>query len=109
MKNKYKSLNVSYKNNKFNIKLLSNSFRELKAREVLIKTKYSSINYKDALSVSGKTKIIRKENLTPGFDFSGIVIDSDSKKFKKGDKVLATGAGLGETEPSRLVRMPTRG
>jgi len=97
MKNKYKSLNVSYKNNKFNIKLLSNSFRELKAREVLIKTKYSSINYKDALSVTGKTKIIRKESLTPGLDFSGIVIDSDSKKFKKGDKVLATGAGLGET------------
>ena len=49
------------------------------------------------MSVTGRTKIIREEILVPGLDFSGIVVESYSKKFVKGEKVLATGSGLGET------------
>jgi len=93
----YKSLKVSYKNNKHSVSFITNKFRELKKEEVLVKVKYSGLNYKDALSVSGTSKIIRNDSLIPGLDFSGIVADSNSKKFSKGDKVLATGAGLGET------------
>ena len=68
----------------------------VKENEVLVRVKYSSLNYKDALSITGKTRIIRKETLIPGLDLSGTVIQSNSKKFKKGEKVLASGAGLGE-------------
>ena len=54
------------------------------------------INYKDAISVTGKNRIIKCESLIPGLDFSGTVIESNSKNFSKGQKVLATGSGLGE-------------
>jgi len=96
MKN-YKSLKVSYVNNIHNISLVSNDFKEIKQDEVLVKIKYSTLNYKDALSVTGTTKIIKGDSLIPGLDFSGIVVESNTKKFSKGDRVLATGSGLGET------------
>ena len=95
-KNCYKSISVSYAKGKHEFGILENNFREVKENEVLVRVKYSSLNYKDALSITGKTRIIRKETLIPGLDLSGTVIQSNSKKFKKGEKVLASGAGLGE-------------
>ena len=92
----YRALSVSYTNNKHKIRFIKKNFRKLKNKEILVKIKYSCINYKDALSVTGEKKIIRHSNLIPGLDFSGIVIESNSKKFVKGDRVLATGSGLGE-------------
>ena len=93
----YKSLNISFSNNKHKVSIIQHPFRELNNKEVLIKIKYSCLNYKDALSITGTSRIIRSNNLTPGLDFSGTVIDCNSKKFYKGDKVLATGSGLGES------------
>lgn len=92
----YKSLNISYFNNKHKVSIIQSLFRELLNKEILVKIKYSCLNYKDALSVTGAAKIILTSNLTAGLDFSGTVIESNSKKFSKGDKVLATGSGLGE-------------
>ena len=92
----FKSLKVSYIKNKHRIFLERNNFRQLKNGEVLVKVKYSGINYKDAISVTGINKIIKCESLVPGLDFSGTVIESNSKKFLKGQKVLASGSGLGE-------------
>ena len=97
MKKKYQALEINYKKNKHNVSIIDKYFRKLKKNEVLVQIKYSSLNYKDALSVTGRTKIIREEILVPGLDFSGIVVESSSKKFVKGEKVLATGSGLGET------------
>ena len=71
-------------------------FRDLKKNEVLVKISYSTINYKDALSVVGLSKIIRTNRLVPGLDLSGVVIESNSNKFKVNDKVMASGSGLGE-------------
>jgi len=87
----FKSLKVSYIKNKHRIFLERNNFRQLKNGEVLVKVKYSGINYKDAISVTGINKIIKCESLVPGLDFSGTVIESNSKKFLKGQKVLASG------------------
>ncbi len=97
MKKKYQALEINYKKNKHNVSIIDKYFRKLKKNEVLVQIKYSSLNYKDALSVTGRTKIIREEILVPGLDFSGIVVESSSKRFVKGEKVLATGSGLGET------------
>ncbi len=96
MKKKYRALVVSYNNDKHKLSLENRSFREVNKNEVLVKIKYSSLNYKDALSVTGKAKIIRRNCMIPGLDFSGTVQDSSSKKFIKGENVLATGSGLGE-------------
>jgi acrylyl-CoA reductase (NADPH) len=57
---------------------------------------FSSLNYKDALAVSGRPKIVRSFPMVPGIDLAGIVAESSDSRFKRGDSVLATGWGLGE-------------
>jgi putative YhdH/YhfP family quinone oxidoreductase len=68
---------------------------ELPAGEVLIKVRYSSLNYKDALSASGNKGVTRKYPHTPGIDAAGIVAESIDPAFKPGDQVLVTGYDLG--------------
>ena len=69
---------------------------ELEDSEVLIKVSYSSLNYKDAISVLAKAQIAKSFPIVAGLDLSGIVVESKSRKFSKGDKVLVQGSGLGE-------------
>lgn len=65
--------------------------------DVLVEVEFSSLNYKDGLAVSGKGKIIRGElPFVPGIDLAGTVIESRAPQFRPGQKVLATGWGLGE-------------
>ena len=69
----------------------------LEQNDVLIKVEYSSLNYKDALAIANpKSKILKKLPFIPGIDFSGIVVKSQTDKFKIGDKVVSTGFGVGE-------------
>lgn len=82
------------KNYKSEIKELS--LPELKKGEVLIQANYTSINYKDALAVTGKGRILKSFPLVPGIDVSGVVEQSSSEKFKVGDRVFQTGGNLGE-------------
>lgn len=63
---------------------------------VLIRTEYSSLNYKDGLAVTNKGKIVRKFPIVPGVDLAGTVIRSSDPQFSPGDSVLATGCGIGE-------------
>jgi acrylyl-CoA reductase (NADPH) len=70
---------------------------DLSPGEVLIKTAYSSVNYKDALAGTGKGKILRKFPLVGGIDVAGHVVASTAPAFREGDAVLCTGSGLSET------------
>jgi acrylyl-CoA reductase (NADPH) len=65
--------------------------------EVLVRVRYSSLNYKDGLAVSGKPGVIRSFPMIPGIDFAGTVEESVSAEFRPGDSVALTGAGAGET------------
>jgi acrylyl-CoA reductase (NADPH) len=64
--------------------------------EVIIRVQHSSVNYKDALAATGKGKILRRFPLVGGIDLAGSVVSSSDRRYKKGDKVLVTGCGLGE-------------
>ncbi len=68
----------------------------LDANEVLIKTEYSGINYKDALAVTGQGRILKSHPLIPGIDCAGVILESKSTNFKIGDPVVVTGCGIGE-------------
>ncbi|HEX2120365.1 MAG TPA: MDR family oxidoreductase [Thermoanaerobaculia bacterium] len=70
---------------------------ELKG-EVLIEIAYSSLNYKDALAVTARGRIIRRFPMVLGIDLAGTVIASSSPDFKPRDRVVGTGQGLGEME-----------
>lgn len=64
--------------------------------DVLVSVAYSSLNYKDALAVTNRGKIVRRFPMVPGVDFSGVVAESKSSRFKPRDPVVLTGWGVGE-------------
>ena len=68
---------------------------DLPAGELIIEVKYSSLNYKDALSATGNKGVTRKYPHTPGIDAAGVVADSTTKLFTVGDQVTVTGFDLG--------------
>lgn len=87
------------------------SLDELSSGEVVIKTAYSSVNYKDALAGSGKGRILREPTLIGGIDVAGHVVESSNKNFKEGDAVLCTGCGLSETRDGgygEFARLPAK-
>ena len=73
------------------------SMDDLNPGEVVIKTAYSSVNYKDALAGTGQGKILRRFPLVGGIDVAGHVVASTDPAFKEGDPILVTGSGLSET------------
>lgn len=82
---------------------------DLSEGTVLIKTEYSSINFKDSLAVMKNGGVIRSYPMIPGIDVSGKVVSSDDTRFAVNDKVLVTGYGLGVTHTggfSEYVRVP---
>ena len=110
MNKKFKTFRVEIdeKNNVQRI-IKTRSLNQLPEGDVLIKVKYSSVNYKDALSANGNRGITKTYPHTPGIDASGIVEKSDDKRFKKGDKVLVTGYDLGMNTDggfSEYIRVP---
>ena len=68
---------------------------DLDSGEVLIKTAYSSVNFKDALAATGAGKIIRRFPCVGGIDLSGVVVESSSDDFKVGQEVIATSYDIG--------------
>ena len=82
---------------------------DLDPGEVVIKSHYSSVNYKDALAGTGQGKVIRRFPVVGGIDVSGIVEHSRDERFKAGDEVLVTGYGMGVSHDggfSEYVRVP---
>lgn len=73
------------------------SIDDLAPGEIVIKTAYSSVNYKDALAGTGEGKILRSFPLVGGIDVAGHVVASEALGFREGDAVLVTGCGLSET------------
>lgn len=68
---------------------------ELPQGDVLIEVKYSSLNYKDALSATGHKGVTRNYPHTPGVDAAGTIVDSKNSPCVPGDEVIVTGFDLG--------------
>lgn len=72
------------------------SFDSLPREDTLVKIEFSTINFKDALAVTGKGKIVKTWPLVPGIDFAGEVIETSNPNLKVGQKVVLTGWSVGE-------------
>ncbi|MDM0052712.1 MDR family oxidoreductase [Variovorax sp. J22R115] len=72
--------------------------------EVLIDVAYSTVNYKDALAITGKSPVVRKFPMVPGIDLAGTVLESSDARFRPGDAVVLNGWGVGETHWGGLAR-----
>jgi acrylyl-CoA reductase (NADPH) len=70
---------------------------DLSPGNVVVRVLFSTINYKDALAVTGTGKVLRRFPLVGGIDLAGVVESSADPRFSAGDRVLVTGNGLSET------------
>ena len=87
----------------------SRPLRDLPVGDVLIEVAYSSVNYKDALAVTGHAGVTRKFPHVPGIDAVGTVAESNSPHCHVGDPVLVTSYELGVERWggwSQYVRVP---
>ncbi|MFT5117945.1 MAG: acrylyl-CoA reductase (NADPH) [Kiritimatiellia bacterium] len=71
--------------------------------DVTVKVNYSTLNYKDALAITGKAPVVRTFPMIPGIDLVGQVEHSDSEQFNVGDNVLLNGFGVGEAHCGGLA------
>lgn len=69
---------------------------ELPDGDVDVRVDYSTINFKDALAITGRGSICRSWPMVPGIDLAGVVETSRDPAWKAGDRVVVTGWGLGE-------------
>ena len=92
----FKALRVHQVEKTFQGRLEQIQLSDLTPGEVVIRVAYSSLNYKDALAVTGKSRIMRAMPRVAGIDLSGVVESSEDARYKKGDKVLVTGCNIGE-------------
>jgi acrylyl-CoA reductase (NADPH) len=85
--------------------------------DTLVRVRWSSLNYKDGLAITGKSPVVRKFPMIPGIDFAGEVLSSTGGHWQEGDQVVLTGWGYGEAsfgglaqkarvEGAKLVRLP---
>lgn len=105
----YQALVVSEKEEKYIQEVKSLNISYLPKNELLIRVHYSSLNYKDALSAIGNKGVTKKYPHTPGIDAAGIVVESENKQFRVGEKVVVTGYDLGMNTPGgfgQYIRVP---
>ena len=76
---------------------------DLMPGDVTVAVRHSTINYKDGLALTGKAPILRRSPMTPGVDFAGEVLRSDSAAFRPGDMVVLNGWGVGESHDGGLA------
>ena len=68
---------------------------DLPEGEVLVRVRYSGVNFKDGLASIPNGNVARSYPLVPGIDLAGVVAASTDGRFREGDEVLATGYDLG--------------
>jgi len=76
---------------------------QLPEGDVTVKVEYSTLNYKDALAITGRSPVVRKFPMIPGIDLAGAVEASADPAWRPGDKVVLNGWGIGESHLGGLA------
>src|SRR6202000_1169080 len=72
--------------------------------DVTVRVEYSTVNYKDALAITGKAPVVRQFPLVPGIDLAGVVEESGVDALRRGDRVVLNGWGVGESHWGGLAQ-----
>jgi NADPH2:quinone reductase len=106
----FKAYRVFSENGKITGRVVDATLGDLSAGEVVFRTAYSSVNYKDALAATGTGgRIIRSYPRIPGIDATGTVMSSTNSRFKAGDEVICTSYEFGVGQDggySQVCRAP---
>lgn len=77
---------------------------QLPAGDVRVRVSHSTLNYKDALAITGKSPVVRQFPMVPGIDLAGVVEESSHPHYQPGDAVLLNGWGVGESHWGGLAQ-----
>ena len=105
----FKACRVFEESGRVTSRLVEMEVDALSPGDVLIRAEWSGINYKDALAITGRGKILKRFPLNAGIDVAGTVETSGHTDFPSGAHVLVNGMGLGELQDgglSQYVRVP---
>ena len=93
----FKALLAQKTGEKISTRVVEMDEQQLMPGDVSVAVDYSTLNYKDALAISGRAEIIRQFPLIPGIDFAGTVEASSHAGIVVGDRVVANSWGLSQT------------
>ncbi|MFM7064505.1 MAG: MDR family oxidoreductase [Actinomycetes bacterium] len=82
---------------------------DLMEGDVTVDVTHTTINYKDALALTGASPVVRRWPMVPGIDFVGTVATSTHEGVTPGEHVVLNGWGVGETHwggYSQRARVP---
>jgi NADPH2:quinone reductase len=109
---RFKAFRAFSENGRTEGRIVELGLDDLSPGEVVFRTAYSSVNYKDALAATGSGgRIIRKFPLVPGIDAAGTVTSSSDARFNPGDEVLCTSYDMGVAHDggySECCRVPAQ-
>ena len=98
----FKSILINKENSDYQVALTESSDAILPEGDVVVDVKYSSLNYKDALAITGRSPVVRRFPMIPGIDFVGTVTSSTHLEFSEGMSVVLNGWGVGEVHMGGL-------
>ncbi len=64
---------------------------DLDPGDVVIKTRFAAVNFKDARAVSGAGNVVKRFPCIPGIEMSGVVASCVDGRFRAGDRVTVQG------------------
>lgn len=92
----FKALVIDKQGDKQSVSIQELDEAQLPDGDVLVRVACSTLNYKDALAITGKGPVVKQFPMVPGIDLAGVVESSTSPDFTVGDLVLLNGWGVGE-------------
>ncbi|MCE0850063.1 oxidoreductase [Pseudomonas asiatica] len=100
----FKAILIDKLEDKYSARLTELEDDQLPTGNVTVKVAYSTLNYKDALAITGKGPVVRQFPMVPGIDLAGTVEASDDPRYQPGDRVLLNGWGVGESHWGGLAQ-----
>ena len=94
---KFKAIVVEQADGRHKASLTDFDEAQLMEGDVTVRVEWSTVNYKDGLALTGNAPVIRRFPMIAGIDLAGTVESSSHPRWKRGDRVVLNGWGLGET------------
>lgn len=92
----FKAILIEKSGEKQSCRLADLDESQLPEGNVAVRVSYSTLNYKDALAITGRSPVIRKFPMVPGIDLAGTVESSSHPGLEPGAAVVLNGWGVGE-------------